>query len=125
MSIEERQKTIKKHSKNNQKMPKNYPNLDFHHLKTVYKMLRLGIFPVFVIYLQQICWECGSGCSSITSWYRNTAVRTFLKLMIMIEHMKMMQITCLDIWSMFLSGQMPHRSNSSHLFWNLKDPVLR
>ena len=47
MSIEERQKTIKKHPKNNQKMPKNYPDLDFHHLKTFYKMLRLGIFPVF------------------------------------------------------------------------------
>ena len=24
-----------------------------------------------------------------------------------------------DIYSMLLSGQMPHRSTSSHLFWNL------
>ena len=31
---------------------------------------------------------------------------------------------CLDIWSMFLSGQMPYRSNSSQLFWNFEDPVL-
>ena len=42
----------------------------------------------------------------------------------MIEHIEMMQIPYLDIWSMFFSGQVPHRSNSSHLFWNLKDPVL-
>ena len=26
--------------------------------------------------------------------------------------------------AMLLSGQVPHTSNSSHLFWNLKDPVL-
>ena len=30
-----------------QKTPKNYQNLDFHHLKLVYKMLRLEIFPIF------------------------------------------------------------------------------
>ena len=42
----------------------------------------------------------------------------------MIEHIKMIQIPCLDIWSMLLSRQVPHRSNSSHLFWNLKDLVL-
>ena len=29
-----------------------------------------------------------------------------------------------DIWSMLLSGQVLHRSNSSNLFWNLEDPVL-
>ena len=40
----------------------------------------------------------------------------------MIEHIKMMQIPCLGIWSMFISGQVHHRSNASHLFWNLKDP---
>ena len=33
-------------------MPKIYQNLDFNHLKTVYKMLRPGIFPVFGKYLQ-------------------------------------------------------------------------
>ena len=32
--------------------------------------------------------------------------------------MKMMQIPYLDIWSMLLSGQVPHRSNSRQLFWN-------
>ena len=52
------------------------------------------------------------------SWYHNTHVWTFLKLMIMIVHMKMMQMVYLDIWSMLLSGQVPHRTNSSQLFWN-------
>ena len=42
----------------------------------------------------------------------------------MIEHIKMMQILYLDIWLMLLSGQVPHRSNSSRLFWNLKDSAL-
>ena len=42
----------------------------------------------------------------------------------MIEHIQMIQIPCLDIWSMLLSGQVPHRSDSSHLFWKLKDPAL-
>ena len=37
------------------------------------------------------------GCSSLVSLYNNTAVRIFLKLMIMIEHIKMMQILCLDV----------------------------
>ena len=37
----------------------------------------------------------------------------------------MMQMPYLDIWSMPLSRQVLHRSNSSHLFWNLdEDPVL-
>ena len=52
------------------------------------------------------------------------SVRTFLKLMIRLEYIKMIQILCLNIWSMLLSGQVPHRSNSSHLLWNLKDLVL-
>ena len=37
---------------------------------------------------------------------------------------KKIQIPYLDIWSMLLSGQVPHRSNSSHMFWNLEDLVL-
>ena len=28
------------------------------------------------------------------------------------------------MWSMLLSGQVPHTSNSSHLFRNLEHPVL-
>ena len=40
------------------------------------------------------------------------------------EHIQMRQIPYLDIWSMLLSGQISHRGNSSHLFWNLKDSVL-
>ena len=54
-------------------------------------------------------------------------VWTFLKqkLMIMIEHIKMMAIPYLEILSMLPYGQVPHRSNSQwHLFWNLKDSVL-
>ena len=39
-------------SKKVPKVPKIYQNLDFNHLKTVYKILRPGIFPVFGKYLQ-------------------------------------------------------------------------
>ena len=35
----------------------------------------------------------------------------------MIEHMKMVQILYLDIRSMLLSGQVPHMTSSSQLFW--------
>ena len=35
-----------------------------------------------------------------------------------------MHISYLDIWSMLLYGQVPHTSNSNHLFWDLKDPAL-
>ena len=42
----------------------------------------------------------------------------------MIDHVKMMKIPYLGIWSMLHSGQVPHRSNSSHLLWNLKNPWL-
>ena len=38
--------------------------------------------------------------------------------MIMIEHMKVMQMPYLDIWLMLLSGLVLHRTNSSQLFWN-------
>ena len=52
------------------------------------------------------------------SRYHNTDVWTFLKLM-MIEHIKkMMQTPYLHIWLMLLSGNVPHRTNSSQLFWN-------
>ena len=52
------------------------------------------------------------------SWYHNRDVWTFVKLMKMIEIMKMMQIPYLDIWSMLLSWQVLHRSNSSYMYWN-------
>ena len=42
--------------------------------------------------------------------------------MIMIEHIKMIAILYLDILSILLSEQLPHRINSSHLFRNLEDP---
>ena len=54
-------------------------------------------------------------------------VSTFLKqkLMTIIEQIKMMAISYLDILSMLPSEQVPHRGNSQcHLFRNLKDPVL-
>ena len=44
MSVEEQQRA---HPKNYPKIPKIYQNFDFNHLKTVCKMLRSGIFPVF------------------------------------------------------------------------------
>ena len=40
------------------------------------------------------------------------------------EHIKMIHTPCLDKWSKILSGQLSQRSNSSHLFWNLKYLVL-
>ena len=64
------------------------------------------------------------GCSSLVYRYQNTDVWTFLKLMVMIQHVKMVQILCHDICSKLLSGQVLHTRNSSHFFWNLKDPVL-
>ena len=48
----------------------------------------------------------------------NTDVWTFLKPMLMIERMKMMQMPYLDIRSTLLSGQVPYRTYSSQLFWN-------
>ena len=93
-----------------QKMPKNYQNLD--------------------IFTPNFLWlgykKRGGGSSLVrepVSQY-SCSVRIFLKLMIKIEHIKMIQLPSLDIWSMLLSGQVPHRRNSSHLFWNLKDLVL-
>ena len=53
---------------------------------------------------------------SSMSQYHNTDVCSFLKPMLMIEHMKMMQMLYLDITSMLLSGQVPYRTNSSQLF---------
>ena len=63
-------------------------------------------------YIANVGEEGGGGCLFIvllypTSRYRNTDVWTFLKLMIMIEHIKMMQMPHLHIWSMLFSGQVP------------------
>ena len=55
------------------------------------------------------------------SRHHNTDVWTFLILMIMIEHMKMIQMhkcILINILSMLLSGQVRHTTNSSQLFWN-------
>ena len=55
--VEEQQRA---HPKNYQKNPKIYQNLDFGHLKTVYKMLMLGIFPVFYNkFTENILGMCG------------------------------------------------------------------
>ena len=40
------------------------------------------------------------------------------------EHIKLMEILYLDIWSMLLSEKISYRSNSSHLLWNLEEPVI-
>ena len=48
----------------------------------------------------------------------NTDVWIFLKPMLMIQRMKMMQMPYLDKRSMLLSGQVPYRTYSSQLFWN-------
>ena len=117
------QKTTEKNAK---KLSKSW---HFSHLKTVYKILRLGDFPgfnnTFTANISRI-WEKRGGSSLVrepVSQY-DCSVRTFLKLMIKIEHTKLILIPCLDIWSMLLSGQVPRRTNSDHLFWNLKYLVL-
>ena len=51
---------------------------------------------------------------------------SFLKLMMMITHIKLMQIPYLDIWSMIyylllISQQVPHTSYSGHFFEMFKD----
>ena len=86
-------------------------------------MLKLGNFLAFDnAFIANILrtWEKEGGLlpNEPVSQYR-CSVRAFLKLMIMIEHMKKIRIPCLDIWSMLRSGQVPQRSNSSHLFWYL------
>ena len=73
--------------------------------------IRLEIFPIsLIIYLPQMYWECRRrrvalismrGCSSLVSQYHNTDVWTFLKLMMIIEHIKMMQTPHLDICRCF------------------------
>ena len=65
------------------------------------------------------------GCSSLVIQHHNNDELTFLKLMVvMINHIKMTQIPYIDKGSMFLSGQVSHKSNSSNLFWNLENSVL-
>ena len=46
---------------------------------------------------------------------------SFLKLAIMIEHIKIMQIPHLDIWSMLLSGEVPQQAATQVTC--LKDPA--
>ena len=90
-------------------------------------MLKVGGFPLFDnIFTGNILgmYEMLVGGFTLSPHARVLLPRAFLKLMIMIKHKKIMQIPYLDKWSMLLSGQVTHRSNSSHLFWNLKDHVL-
>ena len=59
-------------------MLKTYQNLDFDHLKKVYKMLKLGIFPVFdKIFTANILgiWEKRILFTPDVSSFHNTAVR--------------------------------------------------
>ena len=80
-------------------MLKTYQNLHFHHLKKVYKMLKLGIFPVFdKIFTANILgiWEKRTLFTpryELVSQY--SWKNLILKLMIMIQHTKIMQIPCL------------------------------
>ena len=50
----------------------------------------------------------------------NTDVWTSLKLIMMIVHIKRYKYPILTYDQLLLSGQLPHRSNSSHLFLHLK-----
>ena len=77
-------------SKTLSKMPKIYQNLDFNQLKTVYNVLKLGIFPIFDdIFTANILetWEKRGGaltsmreCSSIVSRYHNYICKNLLKI---------------------------------------------
>ena len=123
MSIDEPQMV---YPKNYHKMSKIYQNLDI--LVTWTQLIKCsgwGFYLSLIIYLQQIYWECGRRggllLSEPVSQY-SCSVRTFLNLTIMIEHIKIIILSCLDSWLLF--GQVPHRSYSRHLFWNLKDLML-
>ena len=63
------------------------------------------------------------GCSSLVSYCHNTGA--FLKLMIMIEHIKTKwcKYSILTYEPMLLPRQVSHMSNSNHLFWNLEASV--
>ena len=79
-------------SKTLSKMPKIYQNLDFNQLKTVYNVLKLGIFPIFDdIFTANILetWKKRGGggaltpmrgCSSIVSRYHNYIYKNLLKI---------------------------------------------
>ena len=63
------------------------------------------------------------GCSSLVSWYHNYSCKTLLKTMIMIEHIKAMQIPYLEIWSMLLSlGKVPHKEQFKSLVLEFQRP---
>ena len=84
-----------------------YQNFDFNYLKTVYKMLRRGIFPAFDnTYAANILgmWEIWVDFTphvrmllpSEPVW-QYSCTKLPKKLTIKIEHIKMMQIPCFDI----------------------------
>ena len=63
------------------------------------KCYKAGDFPMYSINLQQRYWTCGRRRrAAFVSWCLNTDIWTFLKLMIMIEHIKIMQMLYLEIW---------------------------
>ena len=90
-------------------------------------------FPLLsTIYLQQIyisaMWKKRRGVTSHAgvflspmSHYHNADGWVFLKQMIMIEHMKMMQMFYLGIRSMLLSGQVPYRTKSIASEWAIPE----
>ena len=90
-------------------------------------------FPLLsIIYLQQIyilaMWKKRRGVTSHAgvllspmSHYHNADGWAFLKQMIMIQHMKMMQMSYLGIRSMLLSGQVPYRTKSIASEWAIPE----
>ena len=52
------------------------------------------------------------------SWYHNTDAWTFQKLMIMIEHLKMMRMPISAYGQCFFLGKCLHWTNSNQLLWN-------
>ena len=94
--------------------------------------------PSSIIYLQQIYWEHvvgeeeGRGFTLHSGVILSESVPQYrcMNLPKTIEHIKIMPILLqYPIWTgpycqCFFLDKVPHRSNWSHLFWNLEDPVL-
>ena len=87
----------------------------------------MGFSLLSIIYLQQICrlgvWEKRGGFTSYVEvllspmcWYLNTDVWTFLKPMLLIEHMKVMEmLSWHKVNGSFWASEV--RTNSKQLFW--------
>ena len=92
------------------------PKYHLNDKNILYIVVRLGISPICTL---------GEGgfnsharvLLSLVSQYHKCSCENLPKPDDNDKHMKMIEIPYLDIWSMLLSGQVLHKTNSSQLFW--------